>query len=100
MTEKKFRVVIVGAGPVGLYLAHALARDNIDFVVLERRAAIGHSTGSLIFLWPQSVRLLDQIGVYDAVKKSAIEIHTKKRVYGGDGTILTSSQLFDTMHEK
>ncbi|KAI9154967.1 FAD/NAD(P)-binding domain-containing protein [Paramyrothecium foliicola] len=100
MAPSKFRVIIIGAGPVGLYLAHALALAGVDFVVLERRTTVGGlNGGSLIFLWPQSVRLLDQIGVWDRVKESALELHEKKRIFGGDGSVLTSSRLFDTMHE-
>jgi len=35
MSDGNFRVVLVGAGPIGLYLAHAMERANIDYVLLE-----------------------------------------------------------------
>jgi FAD dependent monooxygenase len=39
-SQKPFRVVIVGAGLVGLSLSHALQLANIDHVVLEKHSKI------------------------------------------------------------
>jgi FAD dependent monooxygenase len=38
--QKPFRVVVVGAGLVGLSLSHALQLANIDHVVLEKHSEI------------------------------------------------------------
>ena len=38
MTELRTQVVIVGAGPAGLFLGHLLQQAGIDNVVLERRS--------------------------------------------------------------
>ncbi|KAM0816451.1 putative FAD-binding domain-containing protein [Seiridium cardinale] len=95
MTEGSFRVIIVGAGPVGLYLAHAMERANIDYIVLEQQATALNTSGQLLFTWPQTVRLLDQLGLYQEAKEVAIPIHYKKRVYGHDGSITSANQFWD-----
>ena len=35
--HKKTDIVVLGAGPVGLIAAHALASRNIDYVLLDRQ---------------------------------------------------------------
>ncbi|KAL4804211.1 FAD/NAD(P)-binding domain-containing protein [Aspergillus unguis] len=93
-----FRVVIVGAGPVGLYLAHTLFLANIDFIILERNRTVLRESGQIIVVWPQSMRLLDQIGLAKSVMDQGIAFHGKKRVYGRDGGVFTSSDPY-TVHQ-
>ncbi|KAI2621800.1 hypothetical protein GGR54DRAFT_639137 [Hypoxylon sp. NC1633] len=50
MDDIEFRVIIVGAGPVGLYMAHAMQRANIDFVVLEQQRSNAKPSGQLLFI--------------------------------------------------
>ncbi|KAB8293741.1 hypothetical protein EYC80_009226 [Monilinia laxa] len=99
MENSKFRVIIVGAGPVGLYLAHALSLASIPFIVLEQQSSITNTGGQLIFTWPQTVRLLDQIGLYTDVQKIGVEIYEKKRVFGGDGHVMTSTRFWQDMKD-
>ncbi|KAF2416531.1 FAD/NAD(P)-binding domain-containing protein, partial [Tothia fuscella] len=63
-----FRVVIVGAGPTGLAIAHCLSAAGKELVVLERRGSIVQETGASLGLWPQSVRLLHQLQLLDAAR--------------------------------
>jgi 2-polyprenyl-6-methoxyphenol hydroxylase-like FAD-dependent oxidoreductase len=100
MADGQPPIIIVGAGPVGLYMAHAFALANIDFLVLEQQPTVLSFSGQLIFTWPQTVRLFDQIGLYEPIKESAIALHAKKRVYGEDGHVMTTSRFWDFMHEK
>lgn len=100
MTNGKFRVVIVGAGPVGLYLAHAMERADIDYVVLEQHSTVLNTSGQLLFTWPQTVRLFDQLGLYPEVKDVAIPIHYKKRVYGHDGHVTSTNQFWNYVESK
>lgn len=95
MGEGNFRVVLVGAGPIGLYLAHALERANIDYVLLEQQSSVLDPAGQILFTWPQTVRLLDQLGLYEAARNVAIPVHHKKRVYGHDGQVTSSTQFWD-----
>ncbi|KAL4877585.1 hypothetical protein BJY04DRAFT_221957 [Aspergillus karnatakaensis] len=86
-----FRIIIIGGGPVGLYLAHALTRANIDYIVLERRPSVVSAYGSIICLWPQTLRLIDQIGLLEEVRQLATPFKAKKRVHGATGTVLAES---------
>ncbi|KUI59521.1 3-hydroxybenzoate 6-hydroxylase 1 [Cytospora mali] len=73
----KFRAIIVGAGPVGLYLAHALSRANVDYVVLEQYDSVHRFQGAGILLYPHTLRLLDQIGLYEKAEKDFTITHTQ-----------------------
>ncbi|KAI5867516.1 hypothetical protein GGS23DRAFT_612640 [Durotheca rogersii] len=99
MASNEFRVIIVGAGPVGLYVAHSLSAANIPFVVLEQQPSVVNYFGAMVFTWPHTVRLLDQIGLYEAAKGVSVPIHAKKRVFGGDGSVLTTSNFWEHMHQ-
>jgi len=65
MASPKFKVIIIGGGPVGMYLAHALQQTGIDYVLCEKRDAIPPPTAFGLFLWPHGMRLLHQIGLID-----------------------------------
>jgi cation diffusion facilitator CzcD-associated flavoprotein CzcO len=41
MTDRKFRVVVAGAGVSGLFMAETLKRTGIDFTVYERASEVG-----------------------------------------------------------
>ncbi|KAI2622454.1 FAD/NAD(P)-binding domain-containing protein [Hypoxylon sp. NC1633] len=90
MANEKFRVIIVGAGPNGLYMAHALAAANIDFVVLEQQPTVVRHQGALVIMWPQSARLFDQLGLYDEVKDRSFPMHSK-------ADLLANGQVLDTV---
>ncbi|KAJ1326171.1 FAD dependent monooxygenase [Microdochium nivale] len=65
-----FKVIIVGGGPVGLLTAHALHKADIDFILLERRNTCQTAQGSSIGLFPPTLRVLDQLGLYDAIMET------------------------------
>ncbi|KAK8121825.1 hypothetical protein PG984_010495 [Apiospora sp. TS-2023a] len=64
-TKQKFKAIIIGGGPVGMYLAHALQETGIDYVLCEKRDAIPPATAFGLFLWPHGLRLLHQVGLID-----------------------------------
>src|SRR6267142_2959407 len=41
MADRKFRVVVAGAGVSGLFMAETLKRAGIDFTVYEKAAEVG-----------------------------------------------------------
>lgn len=74
----EFRAIVVGAGPVGLVLAHALQAAGIDYLLVEQRSQVPPESAFGIFLWPQIMRILHQLGLLDAIEKIGqpmVDIH-------------------------
>jgi 2-polyprenyl-6-methoxyphenol hydroxylase-like FAD-dependent oxidoreductase len=66
-------VVIVGGGPVGLYLANALVERGLDIHILEKRARrTGHSRA--IGIHPPSLTVFDDIGIADEIITGGVRI--------------------------
>ncbi|KAF2136597.1 uncharacterized protein K452DRAFT_237200 [Aplosporella prunicola CBS 121167] len=65
-----FHVLIVGASISGLALAHALQRAKIPHTILEAQPQVTHpGIGASIGLWPNGMRVLDQLGAWERIKK-------------------------------
>ncbi|KAI0487121.1 hypothetical protein F4859DRAFT_327203 [Xylaria cf. heliscus] len=94
-----FRVVILGAGPAGLFTAHALAAAGIDFVVLERQPEIVRFRGALILIWAPFVRLMDQLGIYKPAMQYATRF-TSKTNFTHSGEPLCSGPVFEAVQEE
>ncbi|KAH6954267.1 hypothetical protein DER45DRAFT_570133 [Fusarium avenaceum] len=62
-----FKVIVVGAGPVGLVLAHALQASGIDYVLIEQRSQVPPDPAYGVFLWPQIMRILHQLGLLESI---------------------------------
>lgn len=75
-------VVVVGGGPVGLYLAAALLQQGISVRVLERRQSRDlHSRA--IGIHPPALDALDDIGVASALVREGVPIRTGMAVSRG-----------------
>lgn len=96
----KFRAIIVGAGPVGLYLAHALSKANIDYVVLEQYDSVHRYRGAGVLLYPQTLRLLDQIDLYEKAEKDFIINHTHTDLLTCNGRVIKSTPLWSMLEEQ
>lgn len=66
-----FKFVIAGAGVAGLTLANMLERLDIDYIVLEAYRQIAPQVGASIGLFPNGLRILDQIDCYEPIRKLA-----------------------------
>jgi 2-polyprenyl-6-methoxyphenol hydroxylase-like FAD-dependent oxidoreductase len=66
-------VAIVGAGPVGVFLAVALAQQGLDVVVFERRAG-EHVHSRAIGIHPPSLEALETVGVAEGVIAGGVRI--------------------------
>lgn len=66
-------VVVVGGGPVGLFLGALLAERGLDVAVWERREAPGASSRA-IGIHPPSLAAFDRVGVADAVAAEAVRV--------------------------
>src|ERR1044072_1682118 len=63
-------VLVVGAGPVGLFLANECARRNLRSLIVEARASQSeHSKALAIF--PRTMEIFDMAGVVDPFLKEA-----------------------------
>jgi len=94
------KVIIVGAGPAGLITAHTLLKVGIeDIVILERRDEPVEPSGAALGLWPHCVRILDQLGLYDAAMQIAPKLE-KAVSLDPDGKLLEESDMFAMVVEK
>lgn len=73
--HKKTNIVVLGAGPVGLTAANALAKKNIDYVLLDREQRSNTHSYALA-LHPESLEILDSLGLADQVLKKSLHIPT------------------------
>ncbi|KAK3390049.1 hypothetical protein B0H63DRAFT_538208 [Podospora didyma] len=74
MLDNKFKVVVIGSGPVGLTAAHALSQAGIDFIVLEHRASVVVDVGAAMSIWPHGFRVLAQLGLLERLEKIGVEV--------------------------
>jgi 2-polyprenyl-6-methoxyphenol hydroxylase-like FAD-dependent oxidoreductase len=67
-SESEFRVLIAGGGVAGLALANMMERAGIDYILLEAHGDIAPPVGASIGLFPNGLRVLDQLGVYEIIR--------------------------------
>lgn len=71
--KKQIDLCVIGAGPVGLVAAHALADRKANFVQLDT-AAGPHIHSYALALLPKTMELLDSIGVAEKLLKHARKV--------------------------
>lgn len=94
--KSPFRAIIVGGGPVGLLMAHALNRAGIDWIILERDSQIPGPSGASVCLWPHSLRLLDQLGLLGEAKRCGMSMSAKHN-HHPDGSEIGISNMFEAI---
>ncbi|XP_076918673.1 monooxygenase 1-like [Bidens hawaiensis] len=77
-------VVIIGAGICGLATALALHKKGIKSIIMERSESLRNNTGAAIGIRPNGWRALDQLGVADILRHTAILLQ-RERVVSLDG---------------
>lgn len=85
-SQKPFRVVIVGAGIVGLSLSHALQLAKIDHVVLEKHREIVSVRGAALMIWPGIARVFDQFGILKDIQATFTPVSAEYDRYP-DGSV-------------
>ncbi|MGO2112159.1 MAG: FAD-dependent oxidoreductase [Pseudoclavibacter sp.] len=83
MTEPT--IAVVGGGIAGLATGVALRARGLDVVVYEQAPQLG-DVGAGIQLTPNSVRLLDRLGLGDAVRRVAVPLSSRSMYFRADGT--------------
>ncbi|KAK7973544.1 FAD binding domain protein [Apiospora saccharicola] len=73
MSSLKPQIIIAGGGIAGLALANMLERFGIDYVLLEGHKDIAPAVGASIGLFPNGLRILDQIGCYEPIQALDLE---------------------------
>ncbi|KLJ12311.1 hypothetical protein EMPG_12625 [Blastomyces silverae] len=74
-SKKPFRVLIVGGGISGLSLANMLQQNCIDFLLLEAYPDIAPQVGASIGFQPHGLRILDQLGVYQDLRRQVVAVN-------------------------
>lgn len=85
MGETRLAAAVVGGGIGGLAAAAALVRVGIDVSVYEQAPELGE-IGAGVLLGPNSVRLLNRLGLADAVKAAGGWVGEGSTYYRHDGT--------------
>lgn len=81
-TTKFYHAVILGAGPVGLLLAHCLRAFGMSFLILERRKD-RRSNGRAVVLHPALLELLERLDVHAPVLAAGHKV-SLGRAFRGD----------------
>jgi salicylate hydroxylase len=84
--------VVVGAGIGGLITAFLLKREGVEVTVVERAPALGEA-GATIELGPNSTRLLDEVGLGDAIRAVSVRPELTRLMRWQDGSTLLETPL-------
>lgn len=99
MERGNFKVIIVGAGVAGLTLANCLDRYNIAYIVLESRDETQSQLGSLIGVFPNGSRILDQLGIFSKVQSLGVATSVSY-VWTEFGALLSRRDYPRLIHER
>ena len=77
-------VIVVGGGPAGASTAHALAREGVDVLVLDR-AKFPRDKTCAEYLSPQGSRILSDMNVLDEIERSHPAHLSGMRIRAPDG---------------
>ena len=92
-TDSSYDVVVAGGGPVGLLLAGLLGRQNLNVLLLEKRAQRSEASMA-IGVTPPSLRILRRLELDRALVQRGVRI-TEAFIHGGAG--LLGRVGFDTL---
>lgn len=90
MPANDAEVIVVGGGPAGSTVAFLLARAGCDVLVVDR-ASFPRDKPCSEYLSPQASRILNELGVLDALESAPSDRLTGMRVHAPDGTTVQGS---------
>jgi 2-polyprenyl-6-methoxyphenol hydroxylase-like FAD-dependent oxidoreductase len=97
--DSNFKVIVVGGGPIGLIAPHALHRANIDFLLLECRCSIVEDEGASIVVYPQTVRVMHQLGFLESLLPLGTELDDQL-LFTKDGITFNESPSYSKTRER
>src|ERR1700744_2552108 len=77
------KVLIIGAGPVGMTLGCELARRNIDFRIIERSAVPAHGSRAKA-VQPRSLEIFNDLGIADELMEAGTTDLPYRRYFGNE----------------
>jgi salicylate hydroxylase len=87
VSTRPLRAAIVGGGIGGLSAANALHRRGIDVTVFERAAAL-NEVGAGVFIYPNSLRQLERMGLGEALASVGAKVGNGSQYYRMDGAVV------------
>jgi flavin-dependent dehydrogenase len=85
MNDYDYDVVIVGAGPIGGYLANKLAKKNISVLLLEEHAELGRPFQCAGLVNPKAMESVN-------LKNTVLTPIWGARIYSPEGTLVEIGQ--------
>lgn len=92
MPRSSFKAIIVGGSVAGLTLAHMFEKAKINYTLLEARDTISPQLGASIVIMPNGARILDQLGVFEAMSGDFVTRMAKSYIRRSDGRLVTSNE--------
>ncbi|MFC6668734.1 FAD-dependent monooxygenase [Marinobacterium aestuariivivens] len=80
--SRRYPVIIVGAGPIGLTTALDLARYGVPSVIVEAECQVSHGSRAIVFT-RRSMEILQQVGVADRMLEKALPWRFGNSIYRG-----------------
>jgi hypothetical protein len=68
--------------------------------VLEQSESVIRYQGAGVLLYPQTLRLLDQIGIYEKAEKDFVINHTQTDLLTCNGRVIKSTPLWSILGER
>jgi len=75
--HKEDGVAIIGAGPVGLIVAHELLRRNVPIRLVEKRPGPSHATRAFT-LHARSMEMFEHIGVAHRLEEARQRVSARR----------------------
>jgi 2-polyprenyl-6-methoxyphenol hydroxylase-like FAD-dependent oxidoreductase len=93
---KKFKAIIVGGSVSGLTLALCFEKANVDYIILEAREQFAPQVGASVGLFPNGLRIMDQLGIAETIEQS-IEPLMKGYLRSSDGKCFCRTKIFEQL---
>src|SRR2546430_13762833 len=89
------KVLIAGAGPVGLTLANELVRHGVPVRIVDKAAARTDKSKALV-LWSRTLELFDDAGYATPFLPAGLSAHGAQISNGKEGVARVSPELIDS----